>query len=396
MDKILETGVSEAGVKYTVLSETISNNLTKLLEIYAIDKRKAKIIYEHKKGAGPFVINRVVVFDYPNGDFRVVKFVRKFGISKTNIIYNRESEEIVIGFKNKKFYKVINKRVMTISVHGIIYVENVIREYFIERFGWLRNLIEDSKCHALDLNVAMRYSLFNSKACLRHIYKVPYPVAKMLSENHEKYRTSDFLKVWKEMKKVLINVENLTKDFFTDPILIDTTKMAAALGYKVNCSWSRKRLKLEHDKMAREVVDVILEFEELRQLKINPIFKKFAEYSGYHMFKTNHELIEEGKLMSHCVGTYSGYVDRGDSGIYRVYDHTLELKIGFDYSKRNEQGNYERKLTIAQYMGFDNVSAPKELKGKVLDMVDSFNGEYFDYIKKAEYCIEDGDDGLPF
>jgi Txe/YoeB family toxin of Txe-Axe toxin-antitoxin module len=396
MEKTLESGITESGVKYTVLNETKSDDLIKLLEVYAIDKRKAKIIYEHRKPNALFVIYRTVVFDFPNGDFRVVKFVRKFGVSKSNIIYNRETEEVVIGFKNGKFYQVVNKRVMTLRVHGVIYIDNIIRNYFIERFGWLRNLIEDSRCHSLDLNIVLRNKLFNSKACLRHIYKVPYPVAKMLSENHAQYSSSNFLKVWKEMKKVLINVENLKKEFFTDPLLIDTTKMAAALGYKVNCSWSRKRLKVEHDKMAKEVVDVILEFEELRDLKINPVFEKFAEYSGYHMFRTNHELIEEGKLMCHCVGTYSGYVDRGDRCIYRIYDHTLELKFDYDYNNKDEFGDFERKLSIAQYMGFNNALAPKELKDKVLAMVDSFNREYFEWIKDNEYCIEDTKDELPF
>ena len=74
MEKTLESGITESGVKYTVLNETKSDNLIKLLEVYAIDKRKAKIIYEHRKPNASFVIYRTVVFDFPNGDFRVVKF----------------------------------------------------------------------------------------------------------------------------------------------------------------------------------------------------------------------------------------------------------------------------------------------------------------------------------
>jgi hypothetical protein len=45
------------------------------------------------------------------------------------------------------------------------------------------------------------------------------------------------------------------------------------LAFKVvNCSWSFKRLKLEHDKFAREISQIVLLHEELSDLTNSNIF----------------------------------------------------------------------------------------------------------------------------
>lgn len=410
----METGVSENGVKYTVIRENYSPDLLKLQEIYNLDRQKAKIIFEHRKGSVNFYRTRYVLFEYPNGDFRFANLERKYGISKTNVMYSRESCYGAYGMKNGKLYSIQGNRPCILTVNNIWYgitgddleeKSNTFEgQYILGRFGWLRNLIEDERCHGINLNHVVSYKLYNVKACLRHLYKVPYPVAQMLSQNHGSYSPWDFMKVWKEMKKNLINIENLKAELFRDPLFKDTTLMANSLGRKVNCSWSKKRLKVEHDKMAREILDVILEFEELRNLKIRPVYQKFAEYSGYQMFTTNHQLIEEGKMMHHCVGTYSGQVDAGRSAIYRVFDHTLELNFETDWSDTPKEGKERRKiLSIGQYMGYDNVAAPVELRKQVKYMVDMFNLEHGDEVNEEDgFYVELKDssyevnDPLPF
>lgn len=381
----METGVSENGVKYTVISDNTSHDLEKLLEIYALDKRKAKIIFENRKGSVRFIRNRFVLFEYPNGDFRFAHLERNFGVSKTNIIYNRETCSDAYGMKNGKFYKIQHKRPCLLTAnnlwHGSNKLDSFEGKYLLGRFGWLRNLFEDHRCHGLDLNCVVKHKLYNIKACLRYIYKVPYPVANMLSENHGTYNPWDFFKMWKEMKKSLINVENLKASLFNDTLFKDTTLMANSLGYKVNCSWTNKRLKIEHDKMVKEVVDVILEFEELRELKIKPIFQKFAEYSGYELLTTNHELIEEGKMMHHCVGTYSGAVDGGRCAIYRVFGHTLQLNFTEDWSLKNNKQN--KKISIGQYMGYDNSAPPSNLLEEVKTIINNFNLEHYDELNQT-------------
>ncbi len=399
----METGVSENGVKYTVITESYSPKLLKLLDIYAIDRRKAKIIFEHQKNTEMYVRNRRVLFEYPNGDFRFVDIQKRYGVSKTNVIYHRDRTTSAYGIKDGKFYNIQSGRPCMLTINNLWYsfgqnLDSFEAKYVVGRYGWVRNLIEDERCHYVDLNRIEKNKLFTAKACLRYTYKVPFPVADMLSKSHKGYNPWDFLKMWKEMKKNLINIENLKTSLFNDGLFKDTTVMANALGYKVNCSWSNKRLKAEHDKMAREMVDVILEFEELRDLKIAPVFRKFAEFSGYHMFTTNHELIEEGKMMHHCVGTYSGNVDSGRSCIYRVNGHTLELHLSYDYSIKPKDGEERKKiLSINQYMGYSNVRASQELYNQVIDMVNKFNAEHMGSLNVAEYeeAFQIGDD-LPF
>ena len=72
------------------------------------------------------------------------------------------------------------------------------------------------------------------------------------------YNVSDMIKIWKEMKQVLINVENLKPELYENHLFIDTCKMARTLDRKVNCSWSIKRLTQEHDDWAREITNTVL------------------------------------------------------------------------------------------------------------------------------------------
>ena len=117
----METGVSENGVKYTILKESYTPKLLKLLEIYAIDRRKAKIIYEHQKGNDSFIRFRQVLFEYPNGDFRFANIQKKYGVSKSNIIYNREVTVSAYGIKNGKFYNIQSNRPCMLTINNLWY-----------------------------------------------------------------------------------------------------------------------------------------------------------------------------------------------------------------------------------------------------------------------------------
>jgi hypothetical protein len=155
------------------------------------------------------------------------------------------------------------------------------------------------------------------------------------------------------------------------------------------------------------VVSVILEFEPLSKLKLNKVFSDFAEYSGYELLLTNHDLIEEGKLMSHCVGTYSGKCNRGDTGIYRVLGCTLELSISLPYFADdkilcNESGN-SNILRVVQLRGYGNSTPSDEIFGSVKDIVKSYNMRPIDFNDSCGlvgtdgfYGLIDTDDSLPF
>ena len=395
----------------TILSESPNHSIDSLREIYDQDRRKAKVIFDQDKSKYSFGKSRICLFEYSNGDFRIVSLTRKYGVSVTAVLYSRESNNWAISYKHKtkSFYFIDHaKRIKQLNLGYITMVNNDVEnkayEYMLKKFAWIRNLSEFKYANSLTFNTIVRHKLYNEKAMLRHLFKCPYPVAKMLSENNEPYSPWDFIKVWKEQKKVLINIENLTAEFRNSPYFHDSTIMAASLGKKINCSWGLKRLKQEHDLYSKEIVDVILEFEPLRPLNIRSVYKAFAEFSGFELLTTNHDLIAEGKRMSHCVGTYSSNVNSGACAIFRYKNHTLDVRYSKPYIfKATEElspNELKKRLDINQFMGFSNVPAPKELKDEVLEIIDAFNKLGIDYTMEDDvewYETERAQaDDLPF
>jgi hypothetical protein len=198
---------------------------------------------------------------------------------------------------------------------------------------------------------------------MRYIYKSPYPVAKIINAGLNKYSNEDKLKIWKEMRKVLLYPEKITPELFEHHLFIDTCKMAATLNRKVNCGWGIKRLKAEHDKWSDEITNIILETEPLRDLRIRKVYIEFQKFSGFRLLKTNKDLLSEGIKLKHCVGTYINMVDSGTCGIYHVDGGTLQL--GYDSSQAS--------VSIIQFRAYKNEDLPIEIKDKVKKVVSDFN-----------------------
>jgi len=373
----------KSAVKWTLISESRCEKLDNLLEIYKLDKRKAKIIFENTKASSTYTITRIVLFEFPDGDFKICKMNRKFSMSINAIIYNRENTEWSIGYKHKtkRVYltRKINGRAVAITqpclntINGILYnynetYSNQIYTELLKKFGWLRNVMEDKRCYGLSFSTIMNKKLFNTKKMLANIYNVPYPVAVILADVKNGYNQYDFLKVWKYMLRNLINVENLKPELLNHHLFMDACKMAGTLGRKINCSWSVKRLKEEHDKWSKEINDVIMEFEPIIDLNVRQVYLDFATFSGYKVLTTNHELINEGRIMRHCVGTYGNNVSSGYSAIYCLDGHTLELN--YKTVLRNDK---EKRLSVGQLKGVNNISPPIELTTEVNNFVTEFN-----------------------
>jgi hypothetical protein len=374
--------------KWTLINEHKSNKFDTLFEIYAKDKAKAKVYYHLNKSV--FLNVRKVLFEFPNGDFKFVIIHKTYGISCNNKMYSSEKTFESLIYKNKKFYhynhqfskgfvKALNMNEVRMFLNNFGN-DKVVLDYLISKFSWIRYIHEDYMFSTVNLNTVIAKKLYNQKAMLRHLYRCPYPVAKFIHVYcHSISSPSKYLKVWYEMRKRLINIENFKEEMFKHPMFNDTCRFSQMLDKTVNCSWGLKRLESEHNKWSKEVVKVILEFEPLIELKIHDVFIDFAKYSGFHMLKTNHELIAEGNAMNHCVGTYSENVNNDDCAIYRVYEHTLEVR-------KNNKGLY-----IGQYMGYSNQPAPKEIYEKVNAIIKGYVS--IDYQLECDNVFE-GD--LPF
>lgn len=382
----MEKQVSESGVAWTLFRESKCPHLDRLLEIYKEDRMHAKVIFEANKNKYSYSSSRDVLFEFPNGDFKVARMTRKFGMSITNIIYHRESTDWAISYKKvtKKLYYIggvrkgqitqctFNTLLRIMPTSGNTIPENYpVYKFLASKFGWLRNIGEDTRLHALSFNVIMSKKLFNGKKALAHIYGVPYPVADVLSKNKSGYSPWDYLKMWKQMRRHLINIENLKPEILNSHYFIDACRIGGQLGHKVNCSWSLRRLKEEHDKWSKEYDTIVMKYEPVISLNIAQVYRDFAEFSGYTLLLTNHELINEGRLMRHCVGSYTSNVNSGHSGIMRVEGHTLE--VGYRNSWVDGKYTPNKQLTYNQLKGVSNANAPKDLDEGVKLMIDAFN-----------------------
>lgn len=373
---------------WTLVHESKSPEIDKLYKAYALDKKKARILYFNNRGN--YTTTRVIMFKRENGDFEIAHFVETLGISITNKMYRREKKIESLIYKANKFYYITRTKKITQLTYGGLrgfvgqfaswgdIEDHTLIKSFMKKFSWVRFISEEPWLHGMAFNSIVRYKLYNLNDALKHKFKVPTPVIKKLKVMFKDYNMIDVVKIWKEMKQVLLNIENLKPELFQHHLFIDTCKMARTLDKKVNCSWGVKRLTQEHDDWAKEITNTVLEFEVERELRVKDIFVKFAEVTGYKLLKTNKELLGEGMTQKHCVGTYIKKVDDGGSGIYHIKGYTLELSYYKITGKWNTEINdYERTvyqyLNNIQFRGKFNKNAPTELQDEVNEKILAFN-----------------------
>ena len=373
-EKVLE---QKSEVKqYTLFSETRSEKMDWLLDVYKQDRYKARVLY-YNTGASYFIW-RSVCFERTDGSFEICNFTRKFGISKTNIIYSREKKTSSLIYKNKKFYYRHGTMLKHAMYSDIPSNFKYALDFLTEKFPWLRNVSENKHCHNIALSTIMTYKLFNADKILKHIYKVPTRVIKVLTDDYDGRHNIGYSqmpkKQWDRIKPYLINIENLKIDFLRNQYFHDTIEMAIKLDKRVNCSWSLNRLKTEHDIWSKELRVIMLEFEPLIDLDPSKIYKDFEAFTGYRLLTTNHELIAEGQKNNHCVAGYVDSVRRGQCGIYQVSGYTLEVRYGVNYY--SDMSKNKKTMVFSQLRGYKNADAPVKLNMVVKEYINAFNNKY--------------------
>jgi len=411
-------------VNYTLLEKTESSKLKKLIDTYKKDPYAARVIF-FNGNKNEFFTSRLVIFEHVNGDFEICIIRKTFGVSVTNRMYSRDKKEFSIIYSKKKFYYKSNKKLTQLTfngLHSFIYSwssykdDHSVMKYMEEKFSWIRFIRENPILHGTAFNTFIRYKLYNLKDALRYTLKAPWPVIKILlgmskpkKDNNESdfdklisARSSDpryLLKRWKEIHKYLKNVESLKLEMYNHHVFDDTCRMAKVLDKKVNCSWSIKRLVEEHDKWAREITHIVLSNEPKYDLKIASIYREFAKFSGYNLLTTNIDLLAEGMVQNHCVGTYISRVERGACAIFHIEGFTLEVGYGpeWTYDGSRVKQKSENVFKYVQFRGKHNGSAPKHLDDAVKEKIKEFDVYYREKLKTSSSVIEEPvavDDGL--
>lgn len=372
---------------YKSLGQIKNLEIDKLVKLYKKDRYLARIVYMNDNKDN-YSSHRLALFTKPNGDFNLVYFKKTFGINKNNIMYSNEKRVVNIIYKKNKFHKIIyvggNKYIRQLTLNnltdGIPWgLSEKIIPFFIEKFTWLRHMHEHTVLCNMSFNSIVNKKLFSLKKAMSYEYGVPYPVAKIL-HNRVNFNRARYIKTYLPYIK---NIENFREELLHNDmfdLFYDSIKMARVLDKKVNCSWSNKRLKNEHDKWAEIISNVVFTHND-RKMSIGKIYEAFSEYSGYKLLTTTKEMAIEGKKRNHCVASYINKVDNHISGIYSINDYTLELKV--KYVKNNGI------LIINQFRGYKNKSAPKKLYDLIYKCVEEFN-------KKPFYAREEKTEPLPF
>jgi hypothetical protein len=382
--------------QYILFKETKSGKLEWFLDAYKQDPYKARVLFFNNRP--DCYIERDVCFERTDGSFEICCFRRTFSMTKTNRIYSREKKVKSLIYKNKKLYFKIGTNLKHAMYTDISCHFSFAYNFLLEKFAWLRNIKENKYCHNISLSSVITYKLFNADKVLKHLYKVPTAVIKVLTEDYyqinQGYGSNGYISKfdWKRISPFLTNVENLKVAHFKNHLFRDAIEMAIKLDRKINCSWSDKRLKLEHDTWAKELRKIMLEFEPIIQLNPHKIFEDFEQFTGYKMLRTNHELIEEGHKQDHCVAGYGSLVSNGHCGIYQVSGYTLEVGYRIDYGIGNDKPK-KKTLHYSQLRGFRNCSAPKELDDTVKSYITAFNEKYdFDeyekYLQKQKSTVQ--------
>ena len=419
-------------VKYTLLKEDKNREVDELFRIYREDPFKARVKF-FNKGKGHFSFTRLVLFEFGQRDFEICQLQTSFGISITNRIYSSQKKLTSISFKNGKFWFINNmtrvKRIIPLNYSYLIsfiqMTENSsldgnsfnlakskskVFEYLHSRFPWIRMLSESPISYATTFNVVYTKKLFGMKDFHRYVMNSSNNVIQtVLSSRY--LNGSGNAKQWKTDMQFLDGLDHLTSNFINSEYFGDTLRMAKTLGRKINCRWGIKRLKEEHDKWSREITRIVLDCEVEYDLNIRPIYKAFAEFSGFKLLTTNKDMLHEGMLQNHCVGTYINKVDRGECAIFHVDGYTLQVNVlTLDWERENLrirdeklhntyiQAQYNRPeyydiydetrkkiLNNAQFRGKHNEQAPQELVDKVEKMMIAFvNADGFENTEKGE------------
>jgi hypothetical protein len=416
-----EVKETDEKVKYTLIKESDKKEVNELFRVYKEDPFKARVKY-HNKGKGNFVFTRLVLFEFNKDEFEICQFMVTLGISTTNRIYSSQKKLLSISYKKGKFWY-INNRNKNKSIRPLTYgnfisfiqeTENIytwdevcgsfaeqseVFKYFHKRFPWVLMLSESDISPVANMNVIKTQKLFGMNDLNRHVMKVPNNIAKIVMDSNFFNKLSNQgqpIKRWVGILKVLDNIQNVTPELLDNHLFYDTCKMANTLGRKINCSWGSKRLKEEHDKWSKEITRIVLDCEIEYDLNIRPIYKAFAKFSKYKLLKTNKDMLGEGMLQHHCVGTYINQVDKGETAIFHVKGYTLQVKVlslNWDtYQSRTEKvhphcisetynnkrlyekidPSHDKALVNAQFRGKFNEQAPQELVDEVDQMLIDF------------------------
>jgi hypothetical protein len=149
---------------------------------------------------------------------------------------------------------------------------------------------------------------------------------------------------------------------------IDMIDQAFILQRKIDFSWSPNRMREEHSKWTKEIMEA--EINEMDDKEIEGL-EKYETFTptGFKLLKTQKEVFQEGKIMSHCI--YTSYWSRIKNGNYLAYHISIngeEATLGLNI---NSDGSLQFSQCHSKYNG----SVSENIKSKVEDFFKKIGNE---------------------
>ena len=312
------------GDKFTMVKDYENKNITNLVELYKKNKYFTRVVFMNNVPED-YHKYYIKLFEKDNGDFNIILLVKKYGISKVNKMYSSEKRVCNVIYKGGKFYFAHGKTVRLLTIDALNttvrydYRDDILK-CLTEKFSWVRTLWEICNdgnmgdLRKLSFNTIIKNKLYSGTKMKKFIYKLPNNVIKKLSTKHNYSYT--YIHHYSSYYKNIENFHYISDGEYN--LFYDTLKMAKTLGKVVNCSWSIKRLRNEHDNYAKEITNIVFSYDN-RELKNLEIYLKFAEVFNYEIIKTTKRLALEGMQKAHCVASYIENINSGNSGILRSW-----------------------------------------------------------------------------
>lgn len=386
---------------------TISRGLriNKLFEIYKEDREKASIYF---RIANKRDLTHIYWVICENKNNLVIEKISKFyGISKTNKIYNSKKSLLkVIIKKGKSVYIKKDSKLLQINLPDFISCFSInnfnfkdrLKEFFLKihpNIEWIWNEMEsEGFVPKRSLNYIVKNKLFSPKKYLKKEFpEYPTKDIYIILKNCDLIyspSTEEMLKASYSRREIFSNIPlyiktlkngtiNKEKHKVSVPTLYhlflkglkesdidysvnifqDLCEMAYKLKRKINPAWSNKRMKEEHDNLSKIITDLLSTMDNI-SLEINPVFNNVNLPVKNQILTTSGELTAEGKIMDHCVASYSNKINDGLCAIYHIEYEGIHYTL--------EIGN---NLIINQLVGLNNrVYPPKKLVKMLTDYLE--------------------------
>ncbi len=156
----------------------------------------------------------------------------------------------------------------------------------------------------------------------------------------------------------------------------DTQNMARQAGERINFKWSERRMREEHDRLAREITAKKYYTKPFDTLGGIPRHIQSGKFEAI-LLDSPFEMANEGALMGNCVASYIQRVANGNYLVYRVLkdgQHSSTLGIS-----RTTQGG-----RFSQHYGARNTSVSAEASVFVNELLIEY-GESFKIREEEEF-----------